>query len=166
MAISFFEENYYEHTCYGLFISRSFKGNVKWTKRAIAQRETIYLAIPKDWAAAHSIMRYTEVDIFAMGDGTLEDLQGFVRELQLLLAGTLAVSVTATNGITFYLLTPSQYSSDVSSGSWGTYSLTSEHISSGSFNTNIESGTWYAVYYNSNIITKSTITISTMTFTT
>ncbi len=55
-------------------------------------------------------------------------------------SGTLAVSVTATNGITFYLLSPSQYSSDVSSGSWSTYSFTSGHISSGSFNTNIGSG--------------------------
>ena len=71
MAISFFEENYYEYPCYGLFMSGSFKGNVKWTRRAIAQRETIYLAIPKEWARAHDIMRYTEVDIFAMGDGTL-----------------------------------------------------------------------------------------------
>ncbi|MGP6239932.1 hypothetical protein ACNF40_05910 [Cuniculiplasma sp. SKW4] len=81
-------------------------------------------------------------------------------------SGSLAVSVTATNGITFYLLTPSEYSSDVSSGSWNTYSFTSGHISSGSFNTNIGSGTWYAVYYNSNIVTTSTITINSMTFTT
>ena len=90
----------------------------------------------------------------------------YVVEFNTTGSGTLAVSVTATNGITFYLLSPSQYSSDVSSGSWSTYSFTSGHISSGSFNTNIGSGTWYAVYYNSNIITTSTITINSMTFTT
>jgi len=32
-------------------------------------------------------------------------------------SGTFVVSVTASNGITFYLATPSEYSSDISSGS-------------------------------------------------
>lgn len=80
-------------------------------------------------------------------------------------SGTIAGSVSATNGITFYLLTPSEYSSDVSSSSFSAYSYTSGHISSGSFNTNIGSGTWYAVYYNPNIITSTTITINSLTFT-
>ena len=100
--------------------------------------------------------------------GTVESIpagQFYALEFNTSGSGTLAVSVTATNGVTFYLLTPSQYSSDISSGSWSTYSFTSGHISSGSFNTNIGSGTWYAVYYNSNIVTTSTITINSMTFT-
>ena len=101
--------------------------------------------------------------------GTVESVPAgeyYVVEFNTTGSGTFAASVTTTNGITFYLVTPSQYSSDVSSGSWSTYSFTSGHISSGSFNTNIGSGTWYAVYYNSNIITTSTITINSMTFTT
>lgn len=100
--------------------------------------------------------------------GTVESVPAggyFVSGFNTTGSGTLAVSVNATNGITFYLLTPSQYSSDISSGAWSTYSFTSGHISSGSFNTNIGSGTWYAVFYNSNIITTSTITINSMTFT-
>jgi hypothetical protein len=51
------------------------KGNVKWTRRAIAQRETVYLAIPKEWAIAHDVERYSEPDIFAMGDGSLRILK-------------------------------------------------------------------------------------------
>ncbi len=80
--------------------------------------------------------------------------------------GTLASSVSATNGVTFYLLSPSEYSSFVSSGSVSSYAFTSGHISNGSFNTNIGSGTWYAIYYNSNLITPSTLTINSLTFTT
>ena len=53
----------------------TYKGNVQWTRRAIAQRETIYLAIPKEWAKAHGVQRYSELDIFAMGDGSLRTLK-------------------------------------------------------------------------------------------
>jgi hypothetical protein len=100
--------------------------------------------------------------------GTVESVPAgeyYALEFNTTGSGTFAVSVTATNGITFYLVTPSEYSSDLSSGSWSTYSFTSGHISSGSFNTNIASGTWYAVFYNSNFITTSTITINTLTYT-
>ncbi len=100
--------------------------------------------------------------------GTVENVSAgeyYALEFNTTGSGTFAVSVTATNGITFYLVTPSEYSSDLSSGSWSTYSFTSGHISSGSFNTNIASGTWYAVFYNSNFITTSTITINTLTYT-
>ena len=101
--------------------------------------------------------------------GTVESVPAgeyYMVEFNTTGSGTFSLSVNATNGITFYLLTPSQYSSDISSGSWSTYSYTSGHISSGSFSTNIGSGTWYAVFYNSNVFTTSTITINSMTFTT
>lgn len=101
--------------------------------------------------------------------GTVESVQAgeyYVIEFNTTGSGTFAASVTATNGVTFYLLTPSQYSSDVSASTWSAYTFTSGHISSGSFNSNIGSGTWYAVLYNSNLVTESTITINSMTFTT
>ena len=100
--------------------------------------------------------------------GTVESLsagQYYVSEFNTTTSGTLAGSVSATNGITFYLMTPSEYSSFVSSGSPNSYAFTSGHISSGSFNTNIVSGTWYAIFYNSNIITSTTLTINSLTFT-
>lgn len=53
----------------------TYKGNVKWTRRAIAQRETIYLAVPKEWCDAHGVKRYSDLDIFAMGDGSLRILK-------------------------------------------------------------------------------------------
>ncbi len=81
-------------------------------------------------------------------------------------SGTLKGSVNANNGITFYLMTPSEYSSFVSSGTPNSYAFTSGDVNSGSFNFNIDSGTWYAVYYNSNLISSSTITINSLTFTT
>lgn len=91
-----------------------------------------------------------------------------VYEFNTTSSGSIQVSVSATNGITFYLLTPSQYSSSFASGSGtpSSYEFTSGHISSGSFNTNIGSGTWYGVFYNSNIITTSALTINSFTFTT
>ena len=100
--------------------------------------------------------------------GTVESVPAgeyYALEFNTTGSGTFAVSVIATNGITFYLVTPSEYSSDLSSGLWSTYSFTSGHISSGSFNTNIGSGTCDAVFYNSNFITTSTITINTMSYT-
>ncbi len=53
----------------------TYRGNVQWTRRAIAQRDTIYLAIPKAWAKSHGVERYSELDIFAMGDGSLRILR-------------------------------------------------------------------------------------------
>lgn len=101
--------------------------------------------------------------------GTIESIaagNSYNIEFNTSASGTLAASVNATNGITFYLLTPSEYSNDKASGSFSSYAFTSGHISSGSFNTNIGSGTWYAVFYNSNIITSSTLTVNSLTFTT
>ncbi len=100
--------------------------------------------------------------------GNVESLsagQYYYVEFNTTASVTLASSFNATNGVTFYLLSPSEYSSFVSSGSVSSYTFTSGHISSGSFNTNIGSGTWYAIYYNSNLITSSTITINSLTFT-
>ena len=101
--------------------------------------------------------------------GTIETIpagDSYNIEFNTTASGTLAASVNASNGITFYLLTPSEYSNDKASGSFSSYAFTSGHISGGSFNTNIGSGTWYAVFYNSNVITPSTLTISSLTFTT
>lgn len=53
----------------------TFKGNVKWTRRAVAQRDTIYLAVPKEWCDAHDVKRYAELDIYSMGDGSLRILK-------------------------------------------------------------------------------------------
>ena len=90
----------------------------------------------------------------------------YVSEFRAGGSGALKGSVNTNNGITFYLMTPSQYSAFVSSGSPNSYAFTSGDISSGSFNFNIGSGTWYAIYYNSNLVSSSTITINSLTFTT
>ena len=94
--------------------------------------------------------------------GTVETLSagqyystGFVTNV----SGTLTGTITTTNGITFYLLNPAEYANYTSSGIISSYIYTTGHIGSGSINTNIPSGTWYAVYDNTNLITSTTITI-------
>jgi uncharacterized integral membrane protein len=80
-------------------------------------------------------------------------------------SGTISGSISATSGITFYLMSPSQYSSMQANGTFSEYTYTTGDISSGSINTNIGSGTWYVVFYNSNIITPTTVTVNSLTFT-
>lgn len=81
-------------------------------------------------------------------------------------SGTITGSLSATSGITIYLMTPSEYSSFQANHTISGYSYTTGDITSGSINTNIGSGTWYVVFYNSNIITATTVTVNSLIFTT
>ena len=97
--------------------------------------------------------------------GTVKNLSGsqyYEVEFKVTSSTTLYGSVSATNGIIVYLMTPSEYSSFVSSGSVSSYAYTSGDISSGSFNTNIGSGTYYAVFENPHSVLSTTLTINSL----
>lgn len=80
-------------------------------------------------------------------------------------SGTITGQVNATNGVTVYIMDQATYNSDVNAGSFSSYSFTSGKVSSGSFNTNLGSGTWYVVFDNSNLLTSSSVDIVSLQFT-
>ena len=98
-----------------------------------------------------------------VANGTVENLSGsqyYSIEFTVSSSTTIYGSESATNGVTFYLMTPSEYASLASSGTASSYVYTSGTISSGSFNTNINSGTYYAVFMNPHTFSSTTVTIN------
>lgn len=71
--------------------------------------------------------------------------------------GALTGSFTATNGVTAYVMDPSEYASFSSSSSASSYVYTTGHVSSGSMNTNLGSGSYYLVLENTNLITTTSV---------
>ncbi len=69
-------------------------------------------------------------------------------------------SFTATNGVTVYCFTPSEYQSFSSTGSASSYVWTSGSVSSGYVNFNLGSGTYYLVFQNTNLITTSSVQVT------
>jgi len=75
--------------------------------------------------------------------------------------GTLTGAFTVSGGsATGYLMTPSQYANFSASGSANAYLYTTGQVSSGSFNTNIGSGTYYIVIQSDNLLLSETILIT------
>lgn len=72
---------------------------------------------------------------------------------------TVTGSFTATNSITAYIMGPSDFSA-FSSGSPYSYYYTTGKVSSGGINTNLNGGTYYLVFENTNLITESSTTIT------
>ncbi len=74
---------------------------------------------------------------------------------------TLSGTFTASNGITAYAMTSSQYSAWGGSGTPTAYYWTSgTGVTSGSVNTNLPAGTFYFVWYNTNLIYSSSVDIT------
>jgi hypothetical protein len=70
-------------------------------------------------------------------------------------------SFTASNGITAYVMTSSEYSAWGGSGSPSAYYWTSgPSVTSGSVNTILPSGTYYFVWDNTNIFTSTSVQIT------
>lgn len=96
--------------------------------------------------------------------GTVEVLQPahyYGSQFTISSAKTIYGSASSTNGFVFYIMTPSSYSSWISNTSSvpSSYVYTSGQATSGSFNTNLASGTYYALFYNSASV-NSTVTIN------
>ena len=96
--------------------------------------------------------------------GTVEVLQPahyYGSQFTISSAKTIYGSASSTNGFVFYIMTPSSYSSWISNTSSvpPSYVYTSGQATSGSFNTNLASGTYYALFYNSASV-NSTVTIN------
>ncbi len=97
--------------------------------------------------------------------GTVKSVSGgeyLVVEFNASSPGTIYGSVNTSNGIIFYLMNPGQYSSFVTNGSPSGYEYTTGDISSGSFNTNMGSGTWYAIFYNPHLLFSTTVTVDNL----
>jgi hypothetical protein len=74
---------------------------------------------------------------------------------------TISGSFTASNGITAYVMTSSEYSAWGGSGSPSAYYWTSgSSVTSGSVNTNLPSGTYYFVWDNTNSFTSTSVQIT------
>jgi hypothetical protein len=73
---------------------------------------------------------------------------------------TVSGTFTATNGITAYIMTSSEYSAWGGSGSPNAYSWTSGHVTSGTANTYLTAGTYYFVWENTNIFTSTSVEIT------
>jgi hypothetical protein len=75
-------------------------------------------------------------------------------------AAAMSGSITATNGVTAYLFDPTDYQAYSSSGSASSYEWTSGHVSSGRVNTNLGTGTWSLVFDNTNVLTTSSVQVT------
>ena len=98
-----------------------------------------------------------------VASGTVWQLNaGYYEEVQFTLPSSASMggSFTATNGVTAYCFTPSEYQSFSSSGSASSYVWTSGQVSSGSVNFNLGSGTYYLVFQNTNLITTSSVQVT------
>jgi type II secretory pathway pseudopilin PulG len=74
---------------------------------------------------------------------------------------TIAGTFTASNGITVYVLTSSQYAAWGQSGSPSSYYWTSgADVVSGAFNTNLPSGTYYFIWINPNLTLTTSVDIT------
>ncbi len=68
-AISFFLENNYTIPCHLLIYMNK---KIKWTRKAILQKSSLYLCMPSDWARSNNVGRYTKMDISMLSDGSLK----------------------------------------------------------------------------------------------
>jgi hypothetical protein len=73
---------------------------------------------------------------------------------------TISGTFTATNGITAYVMTSSEYSAWGGSGSPSAYSWTSGSVTSGAVNTYLYAGTYYFVWDNTNTFTSTSVEIT------
>lgn len=73
---------------------------------------------------------------------------------------TITGSFNTSHGITFYILTPSEYDSFVTSGSVSSYFYTTGHVSFGSIDTVLPSGTYYLLFLNTNLIIPTTVVVT------
>lgn len=67
---------------------------------------------------------------------------------------------TATEGVTIYIMSPSEFSS-YSTGASYTYYYTTGEVSSGSVNATMVSGSYYIVFANTNSASESSVTVFT-----
>lgn len=73
---------------------------------------------------------------------------------------TVSGTVSATNGITIYIMNPTSYAQFNSSGSASSYAYTTGHVSSGTISTVLPAGTYYLVLENTNLVTTSSVTFT------
>ena len=73
---------------------------------------------------------------------------------------TVSGTISATNGITIYIMNPTSYAQFNSSGSVSSYVFTTGHVSSGTISTVLPAGTYYLVLENTNLITTSSVTFT------
>lgn len=75
---------------------------------------------------------------------------------------TISGTFTASNGIDAYVMTSSEYSSWGGSGSpTGYYWTSGSGVTSGSVNTNLPNGIYYFVFENTNLITSTSVDVTT-----
>ncbi|MHB1440714.1 MAG: hypothetical protein ACYCSO_06795 [Cuniculiplasma sp.] len=76
-------------------------------------------------------------------------------------------SITATNGLYFYIMTPGQYSTYVSSNASRNLDIPSYYNKSipvsGSFSTHIPGGSWYIVLENPHLNSSTDVTVNKLT---
>lgn len=95
--------------------------------------------------------------------GTVYPLNaGQYEKIQIKVNNSVAISgkFAATNGVTFYIMTPAEFSNFSSSGTAGSYLYTTGNVVSAPINTNISSGTFYLIFQNSDSFTTSSVTIT------
>lgn len=135
------------------------KSKLKWEILAIAIIIVIIIIVGSIPITTNIISKGTVVNV-AAGECHIVEIKVPKK-----LSVNLKASFDSSNGITAYIVTLKQFSEDIESNSWNYYTYTSGHLIDGSVSGNINNGTWEVVFYNSNIITSTTLTINSLTTT-